>query len=138
MKRQGGFTLIELVVVLAILGTLIALSVPRYLGARQKALVAEGQTALQELKTMGWAYYLQNSTWATLSTGPISSPNPFGFLPPGGGCWAYSVTAATATSVEFRATATPAAAPRCGPLAITSIVDLTLNSDGSASTSPSL
>mgnify|MGYP001577558474 CR=1 FL=1 len=59
-KRRGagaGFTLIELVVVLAILGILLALAVPQYLGARKRAYKAEIDNILQEVKTLSWAYY---------------------------------------------------------------------------------
>ena len=55
-RQEHGFTLIELVVVLAILGILIALAVPRYLGARKKAYKAEADNILQESKTLEWAY----------------------------------------------------------------------------------
>lgn len=62
-RREHGFTLIELVVVLAILGILIALAVPRYLGARKKAYKAEADNILQESKTLEWAYYQQYNSF---------------------------------------------------------------------------
>jgi len=61
--KEHGFTLIELVVVLAILGILIALAVPRYLGARKKAYKAEADNVLQESKTLEWAYYQQYNSF---------------------------------------------------------------------------
>src|SRR5437588_9985723 len=67
-RRDRGFTLIELVVVLAILGILIALAVPRYLGARKKAYKAEGDNILQEAKTLEWAYYQQYNTFDSAET----------------------------------------------------------------------
>ena len=60
---EGGFTLIELVVVLAILGILLALAVPRYLGARKRAYKAEIDNILQEVKTLSWAYYQEHNVF---------------------------------------------------------------------------
>ncbi|MDR7532779.1 MAG: type II secretion system protein [Armatimonadota bacterium] len=77
---QGGFTLIELVVVLAILGILLALAVPRYLGARKRAYKAEAQNLLQELKTLSWAYYQEFNVFRT----DLSA---LGFVMPNGASW---------------------------------------------------
>ncbi|MDR7484291.1 MAG: prepilin-type N-terminal cleavage/methylation domain-containing protein [Armatimonadota bacterium] len=134
-RREGGFTLIELVVVLAILGILIALAVPRYLGARKSSLIAEGDNVLQELKTLAWAYYQQYGTWVGLdSTNFITA---FGFSEPAGGCWDYTLPAAgAATTIELRAqTPNTGARSICGVLASGSSITLTLNGDGSSSRS---
>src|SRR2546422_872412 len=57
--RRDGFTLIEIIIVVAILGVLIALAMPRYMASRKKGYKAEGQDLLQEAKTLQWAYYQQ-------------------------------------------------------------------------------
>ncbi len=79
---EGGFTLIELVVVLAILGILLALAVPRYLGARKRAYKAEADNILQEAKTLSWAYYQEYNTFSG-----ISSAADIGLTMPSGAAW---------------------------------------------------
>jgi prepilin-type N-terminal cleavage/methylation domain-containing protein len=49
MKRQKGFTLIEVLIVVVILGVLAALIIPRFLNAPEKAIVAEANQLLGSL-----------------------------------------------------------------------------------------
>ena len=128
-RSERGFTLIELVVVLAILGILIALAVPRYLGARKSALVAEGDNALQEIKTLSWAYYQQYSTFATLDTG---FPGVIGFQPPGTSCWTFSVPSASGTLVTMRATGNTTGRVQCAILTGAEQVNVTLDNTGAS------
>jgi prepilin-type N-terminal cleavage/methylation domain-containing protein len=120
-SEEHGFSLVELVVVLAIIGILVAAAVPRYLGARKKAYKSEANSTLQEMKSLEWAYYQENNTF----TDAFSS---LGFTPPASKFWAYSITVATDSAVTMLATGQSA------PLGVGDRVSVTLNSDGSSST----
>lgn len=93
-RSNGGFTLIELVVVLAILGILLALAVPRYLGARKRAYKAEIDNILQELKTLSWAYYHEQDLFPSLVTDiPMDMPS--------GAAWNTPVVSAGGGNASF-------------------------------------
>jgi prepilin-type N-terminal cleavage/methylation domain-containing protein len=132
--HEGGFTLIELVVVLAILGILISLAMPRYLGSRRSALVPEARNSLQEMKTAAWGYYQQYNTWVGITTGvPMALSNEIGFIPPGGACWQFGVLSTAVNQIVLRARAFPGGGTKCGVLPAGGTIDLTLNGDGAAS-----
>ena len=62
---ERGFTLIELIVVLFILGLLIAAALPSYNQTRQTAARDEARTIGQEWKTLEWACVQTNGSAVT-------------------------------------------------------------------------
>lgn len=117
---QGGFTLIELVVVLAILGILLALAVPRYLGARKRAYKAEAQNILQEVKTLSWAYYQEFNSFTT----GLSN---LGFVMPSGSSWNSPSGTATGSTVTWSMTGS------ASPLTSSDVCSVVLTGDGDSS-----
>jgi general secretion pathway protein G len=55
--KQKGFSLIELLVAIAIIAVLMALAVPNYLGARERARDSKKKSELSQLKTALRLYY---------------------------------------------------------------------------------
>ncbi len=76
MKRlQQGFTLIELMIVVAIIGILAAIALPAYQDYTMRAQVSEGPNLAEGLKTAMADYYQNKGTWpANLAAMNVSSP----------------------------------------------------------------
>ncbi len=63
MKMQKGFTLIELMIVIAILGILIAIALPAYQDYTIRAKVSEGLNLAASAKLAASETRLSNGTW---------------------------------------------------------------------------
>lgn len=64
MKR--GFTLLELIVVIILLGVLATLALNQYARMAEKGRVAEAKDVLGYLRKLEYTWNLQQSNWATL------------------------------------------------------------------------
>jgi type IV pilus assembly protein PilA len=56
-NNQKGFTLVELMIVVAIIGILAAIAIPQFAAYRQKAFNASAQSDVKNAKTALEAYY---------------------------------------------------------------------------------
>lgn len=64
-KNASGFTLLELLIVMVIMGILVMISIPRFTRARDKAYRAQMQTDLRTLVTAEESYYDDNQSYTT-------------------------------------------------------------------------
>lgn len=65
MKRTKGFTLIELMIVVAIIGILSAIAIPAYTDYVTRAKISEATSTLADLRVKMEQYYLDNRTYPT-------------------------------------------------------------------------
>lgn len=61
--KQKGFSLIELLVVISIIASIVALAIPNYLSARQRAQDSKIKSEMQALKTALRLYYNDYSNY---------------------------------------------------------------------------
>ena len=79
MKKaiQKGFTLIELMIVIAIIGILAAIAIPAYQDYTIRAQVTEGLNLASAIKASVAEFYAQNGAWPT-ALGPSTTANTLG------------------------------------------------------------
>lgn len=68
-RREGGFTLIELMVVMVILATLAFIVAPRFLGEPEKARRLKAEVTIANLETALKTYFLDNGIYPTTDQG---------------------------------------------------------------------
>jgi prepilin-type N-terminal cleavage/methylation domain len=70
LKERKGFTLIELMIVVAIIGILAAIAIPQYSAFRIKAYNSQAQSQLRGLATAMEAYYATYDGYTNTKTLP--------------------------------------------------------------------
>ena len=88
MKRTKGFTLIELMIVVAIIGILSAIAIPAYTDYVTRAKISEATSTLADLRVKMEQYFLDNRTYVG---GPCTATGKYFAL----SCAAGEPTAAT-------------------------------------------
>jgi len=97
-NRQKGFTLIELMIVVVIIGILAALAIPRFMAATVKAKESEAKTILKQIFTLERTSRQELGVYSA-NLGAI------GFDVPTRSKYVYAIDAAAANT--FTASATP-------------------------------
>ena len=105
-KQQGGFTLIELMIAVAIVASLAALAIPSYLRFQLRTKAAEARANLASIKTSEHAYFgefdryvaaaptpggAEGTNRRAWSGGGVADFDQLGFLPIGDVLFTYAV-----------------------------------------------
>jgi type IV pilus assembly protein PilA len=75
-QREGGFTLIELMVVVLIIAILIAIAIPTFLDARQRAQNRAAQSSLRNALTAAKTIYTDSQTYSSADQHSMETVEP--------------------------------------------------------------
>ena len=75
-EREGGFTLIELMVVVLIIAILIAIAIPTFLGARTRAQDRAAQSNLRNTLAAAKTLYTDSETYVSASASALGTAEP--------------------------------------------------------------
>ncbi len=79
-RTSAGFTLIELMIVVAIIGILAAIAIPNFVKMQLRSKASEGRINLAGIRTAQGAYFADAGAYVAWSSVPASSGTPPGTL----------------------------------------------------------
>jgi type IV pilus assembly protein PilE len=115
MIRNRGFTLLELMITVAIIGILAAIAYPSYIESIRKSNRADAKSTMMQVANQEERYYTENNVYGTITAiGNATDPLPSQSA-------RHNIKVVTANAgATYTITATPVQAdPTCGNLTIT-------------------
>jgi general secretion pathway protein G len=76
MLKRDGFTLIELIIVIAVISILIGIALPRFRGMQEEGKIAQAKGELRTLQTAVESYYVHNSEALPANLAALTSAVP--------------------------------------------------------------
>lgn len=101
MSKQKGFTLIELMITLAIIGILASIAIPSYQEYVRRANRSDCQVGLMQMSDLQERFYLRNNSYASDINVLMGTPGPH--MSPEGVC-TMTITAGDSNVFEITAT----------------------------------
>ena len=89
IKGNHGFTLIELMIVVAIIGILAAIAIPNFMTYQAKARQSEAKVGLGGIFTTATSFFAENGTFS------VSSAAALGYSPAGSPKYSFSYAGST-------------------------------------------
>ncbi len=74
LKKREGFTLIELMIVVAIIGILAAIAIPNFIKFQLRSKASEGKINLAAIRTAQESFFAEVGTYFSWSATPSSAP----------------------------------------------------------------
>jgi type IV pilus assembly protein PilA len=74
MRKQEGFTLIELMIVVAIIGILAAIAIPNFIQYQMRSRTSEAKTNLSAIKTANFAFQAEQRCFLSAAAAPAAMP----------------------------------------------------------------
>jgi type IV pilus assembly protein PilA len=75
-SEETGFSLIELLVVVVIIGTLAAIAIPAFLGQSEKAQDSEAKSAVRNAESAAEAYFTDDQTYVGMDEDALRAVDP--------------------------------------------------------------
>ncbi len=104
-RREAGYTLVEMMIVVAILGILGAVAIPAYQGYVASGKEAEAKAGLSNIALLEEQYFAQNRTYVAAANAAVLKST-IGFKAEADTNYTWSVVAGTSgIATSFKATA---------------------------------